>query len=146
MTLLYAFIFMLYVPLNFTFTFHSIFHLCSLEHLLSYHFYFAHLSFFFLLLRHLIINVTIKTLMLLGLLGYYPWHFGDCELLGLRIRSPDLPWNLVTSIVILSGVLGVYPKTLVCLSALCEGYCEDLIHLKFGSLKRSSIFAFLVSI
>ena len=67
--------------------------------------------------------------MLLGLLGYYPWHYGDYGLLGLRIRDLNLPWDLVTSTVILSGVLGVYPKTLGCLFALCAGYCDYMFWL-----------------
>ena len=77
-------------------------------------------------------------------------------------------WDLVTSISILSGVLGVYPEILGCLFSLCAGYsdymlclwlgihlytavtlpnfCEDLMHLKLGFLKRFIIFACLVSI
>ena len=60
--------------------------------------------------------------MLLGLLGYYPWHSGDYVLLRLGIRSLNLSWDLVTSTVILYGVLGVYAKTLGCLFVLCAGY------------------------
>ena len=62
--------------------------------------------------------------MLFGLFGYYPWHFGVVGLLGHRSRDLNLPWDLVTSIVILSGVLGVYPKTLGCLFSLCAGYSD----------------------
>ena len=53
------------------------FHLCSFEHLFSCHFYFSHLIFSFLFLRYLIININPKKLlMVFGLFGYYPWHYG----------------------------------------------------------------------
>ena len=48
--------------------------------------------------------------MVLGLFGYYHRHFGSCRLLRLRSRDLNLPWDLVTSTVILSGFLGVYPQ------------------------------------
>ena len=88
--------------------------------------------------------------------------------LDLGLQTLTYVGDLVTSIVILSGVLGIYPKTRGCLFALCAVYCdytlclqsgihlytiitlpnfcEDLMHLKLGFLKRFIIFACLVSI
>ena len=37
--------------------------------------------------------------------------------------------TLVTSIVILSGILGVYPKTLACLFSLCAGFFDYMLCL-----------------
>ena len=106
--------------------------------------------------------------MILGLFGYYPWYYGALDFLDLGIETLAYDEDLVTLMDILSGVLEVYFKILDCLFVLCAGYwdyilclysgihlyttvtlpnfCEDLIHLKFGSLKRSIIFACLVSI
>ena len=68
---------------------------CSLEHLLSCHFHFCSLELFFSLLRHLIINKNPKKpLVILGLFGYYPWHYGVLDILGLRIRDLGLSWRL----------------------------------------------------
>ena len=69
--------FMLYALFTFSIYISCHFHLCSFEHLFSCHFYFAHLSFSFPFLRYLIININPKkSLMVLGLFGYYPWHYG----------------------------------------------------------------------
>ena len=106
--------------------------------------------------------------MILGLSGYYPWHYGVLDFLDLGLETLAYVGDLVPLIDILSGVLDVYLKTLGCLFVLCAGYCdyifclelrihsyttvtlpnfcEDLIHLKFDSLKRFSTFACLVSI
>ena len=76
--------------------------------------------------------------------------------------------TLWTQLLFLSGVLGVFPKTLGCLFVLYAGYCyymlclwlgiplyivvtqpnfcEDLMHLKLGILNKFITFACLVSI
>ena len=101
--------------------------------------------------------------MILGLFGYYPWHYGVLDFLDLGIETLAFIGDLVTLIDILSGVLEVYLKTLGCLFVLCACYydymlClwlgihlyttitlpnfyEDLIHLRLGIPKRFSIFA-----
>ena len=45
--------------------------------------------------------------MILGLFGYYPWHYG---VLDLGIETLAYVGDLVTSTIILSGALGVYPQ------------------------------------
>ena len=67
--------------------------------------------------------------MLLGLLGYYPLHFGGMDFLDLGLEALTYLGDLVTSIVILSGALGVYPKTLGCLFALCACYYDYMFCL-----------------
>ena len=98
---------MLYALFTFSIYISCHFHLCSLEHLFSCDFYFSYLSFSFPFLRYLIININPKKyLMLLGLFGYYPWHYGAWDFfldLGLEVMSP---WNSV--------IFGWY-------------FCEDLL-------------------
>ena len=84
---------------------------------------------------------------------------GVMDFLDLGLETLTYLETLVTSIVILSGVLGVYPKTLGWFSLsysdymLClwlrihlyiivtlPNFCEDLIHLKLGIPQRFSIF------
>ena len=76
-------------------------------------FLFCSLELFFSLLRHLIINMNPKKyLMILGLVGYYPWHYGVLDFLDLGLETLAYVGDLVTLIDILSGVLEVYLKTL----------------------------------
>ena len=76
---------------------------CSLEPIISFW-------------RYLIINLNHKknfnVTWTIWLLSLALWSDG---LLGFKIRDLDLPWDLVTSTIILSGALGVYLKTLGCL-------------------------------
>ena len=67
--------------------------------------------------------------MLLGLLGYYPWHYGVLDFLDLGMETLAYVGDLVTLIYILSGVLGVHPKTLGCLLVLCAGHCDYILCL-----------------
>ena len=67
--------------------------------------------------------------MLLGLFGYYPWHFGDMDLFDLGLGTFTYYGDLVTSTIILSGVLGVYPRISGCFFALCAGYCDYMLSL-----------------
>ena len=62
--------------------------------------------------------------MLLGLLGYYPWHYGVMDFLDLGVETLTHVEDLMTLIVIMSGVLGIYPETSGYLFALCAGYCD----------------------
>ena len=66
--------------------------------------------------------------MILGLFGYYPWHYGVLNFLDLGL---DLAYvvDLVTLIDILSGVLEVYLKTLGCLFVFYAGYCDYILCL-----------------
>ena len=68
-----------------------------------------------------------KTLMILGLFRYYPWHHGVLDFLDLGLETLAYIRDLVTLIDILSGVLQVYLKTLGCLFVLCAGYCDYII-------------------
>ena len=92
--------------------------LCTIyfKHYISCHFYFSHLSLFFSLLRHLIINMNHKKtpFKILGLFGYYPRHCGVLDFLDLGLETLAYVGVLVTLIDILSGVLEVYLKTLGC--------------------------------
>ena len=67
-----------------------------------------------------------KALMILGLLGYYPWHYG---VLDLGLEALAYVGDFVTLIDSLSGVLEVYLKTLGCLFVLCAGYCDYILCL-----------------
>ena len=67
--------------------------------------------------------------MILGLFGYYPWHYGVLDFLDLGIETLDYIGDLVTLIGILSGVLEVYLKTLGCLFVFCAGYCDYILCL-----------------
>ena len=120
---------LLYIPFTLPFTFHAIFHLCSLEHLLLCHFYFANLSFSFLLKILNNQHEPYKTLMILGLFGYYPWHYGVLDFLDLGLETLAYLGDFVTLFKILSGVLEVYLKTLGCLFVLCAGYCDYILCL-----------------
>ena len=66
--------------------------------------------------------------MLLGLFGYYPWHYGVLDFLDLGIETLAYVGDLVTLINVFSGVLGVYLKT-GCLFVLCAGYCNYILCL-----------------
>ena len=69
--------------------------------------------------------------MILGLFGYYPWHYvaGD-YFLDLGLETLAYLGDLVTLIDILSGVLEVYLKTLGCLFVfLCAGFCDYILCL-----------------
>ena len=70
-----------------------------------------------------------KTLVILGLFGYYPWHYGVLDFLDLGLETLSYVGDLVTLIDILSGVLEVYLKTLGCLFILCVGYCDYILGL-----------------
>ena len=48
--------------------------------------------------------------MILGLFGYYPWHYGVLDFLDLGLETLAYIRDLVTLIDILSGVPGVYLK------------------------------------
>ena len=66
--------------------------------------------------------------MILGLLGYYPWHDGAVVFfLDLGLETLAYVGDLVTLIDILSGVLEVYLKTLGCLFVLCACYCHYIL-------------------
>ena len=67
--------------------------------------------------------------MLLGLLGYYPWHYEVLDFLDIGVETLIYVGDLVTLIDILSGVFEVYLKTLSCLFILCVGYCDYLLCL-----------------
>ena len=132
--------------------------------------YFSHLSLFFYFSSHLIININHKkNLMVLGLFGYYPWHDGAWDYfldLGLEnlVYLGDLvilsdyfvwsSWGLLQDIGLfvcfLCGWLWLHTLFVIWNSPVYSRYFahffEDLIHLKFGYHKRSSIFACLVSI
>ena len=95
--------FMLYAPFTLSITFHDIF-------------IFAHLSIFLFLLIHLIININHKTFndtWTIWLLSLALWSMG--LFLNLGLKSLTYLGDLVTLIEILSGVHGVYLKTLGCL-------------------------------
>ena len=89
--LMLLFFFMLYLLFTFSIYISCHFHLCSFEHLHPCFFiYFSHLSFSFLFLRHLIININHKILndtWTIWLLSLALWSIG---LLGLRIRNLGL--------------------------------------------------------
>ena len=67
--------------------------------------------------------------MILGLFGYYPWHYGVWDFLDLGLETLAYAWDFATLIDILSGVLEVYLKTLGCLFVLCAGYCDYILCL-----------------
>ena len=108
------------------------FHLCSFEHLISCHFYFAHLSFSFPFLRYLIININPKkSLMVLGLFGYYPWHYGAWDFfLGLRIRNLGLSWRPCDLICLFYlEILRFTSRHWVACLLLCAGFCDYILYL-----------------
>ena len=68
--------------------------------------------------------------MILGLFGYYPWHYGVLyflDFLDLGLETLAYVGDFVTLIDILSGVLEVYLKTLGCLFVLYTGYCDYIL-------------------
>ena len=67
--------------------------------------------------------------MVLGLFGYYPWHYGVLDFLDLGLEALAYDEDLVTLIDILSGVFEVYLKTLGYLFVLCAGYCDYILCL-----------------
>ena len=67
--------------------------------------------------------------MILGLFGYYPWHYGVFDFLDLGLETLAYVGDLVTLIDILSEFLEVYLKTLCCLFVLCAGYCDYILCL-----------------
>ena len=67
--------------------------------------------------------------MILGLFGYYPWHYGVLDLLDLGLETLAYVGYLVILMDILSGDLEVYLKTLGCLFVLCAGYCDYILCL-----------------
>ena len=67
--------------------------------------------------------------MILGLFGYYPWHYGVLDFLDLGLETLAYLGDFVTLFDILSGVLEVYLKTLGCLFVLCAGYCDFILCL-----------------
>ena len=67
--------------------------------------------------------------MILGLFGYYPWHYGVLDFLDLGIETLAYIGDLVTLIDILSKVLKVYLKTMDCLFVLYAGYCDYILCL-----------------
>ena len=70
-----------------------------------------------------------KSLMILGLHGYYPLHYGVIDFLDLGLETLDYIGDLETLIDILSGAPEVYLKTLGCLFVLCAGYCDYILGL-----------------
>ena len=67
--------------------------------------------------------------MILGLFGYYPWHYEILDFLNLGLETLAYVGDLVTLIDILSEVIEVYLKTLGCLLVLCAGYCDYILYL-----------------
>ena len=67
--------------------------------------------------------------MILGLFGYYPWHYGVLDFLDLGLETLAYVEELVTLIDILYGALEVYLKTLGCLFVLCAGYYDYILCL-----------------
>ena len=67
--------------------------------------------------------------MILGLFGYYPWHYGVWDFLDLGLETLAYVGYLVTLIDILSRVLEVYLKTLGYLFVLCAGYYDYILCL-----------------
>ena len=67
--------------------------------------------------------------MILGLFGYYPWHYGVWDFLDLGLETLAYVGDFVTLIDILSRVLEVYLKTLGYLFVLCAGYCDYILCL-----------------
>ena len=65
--------------------------------------------------------------MILGLFGYYPWHYGVLDFLDLALETLAYVWYLVTLMDILSGALEVYLKTLGFF--LCAGYDDYILCL-----------------
>ena len=70
-----------------------------------------------------------KVLMILGLFGYYPWHYGVLDFLDLGLESLAYVGDLVILMDILSGAVEVYLKTLSYLFVLCMGYCDYILCL-----------------
>ena len=62
--------------------------------------------------------------MILGLFGYYPWHYGVLDFLDLGLETLSYLGDFVTLFDILSGVLEVYLKTFGCLFVWCAGYYD----------------------
>ena len=62
--------------------------------------------------------------MVLGLFGYYPWHYGAWDFfLDLGFENLGLSWiHCDIYLIILSGAIEVYLKTLGYLFVLCAGY------------------------
>ena len=67
--------------------------------------------------------------MILGLFGYYPWHYRVLDFLDLGLETLAYDGDIVILIDILSGVLEVYLKTLGCLFVLCAGYWDYDLYL-----------------
>ena len=67
--------------------------------------------------------------MILGLFGYYPWHYGVLDFLDLGLETLAYVGDLVILMDILYGALKVYLKTLGCLFVLCAGYCDYILCL-----------------
>ena len=67
--------------------------------------------------------------MILGLFGYYPWHYGVLDFLDLGFETLAYVGDLVTIIEILSEVLEVYLKTLGCFFILCASYNDYILCL-----------------
>ena len=126
------FSFMIYVLFTFSIYISCYYHLCLLEHLLLCLFILAHLSFSFFFLRYLIINLNLKSFNVTWTTWLLSLALWSCGLLGLRIRSWGLPWDLVTFIAIFPRVLRVYPKTLGYLFALCAGCLDYMFCLWSG--------------
>ena len=68
--------------------------------------------------------------MLLGLLGYYPWHYGVMDFLNLGIETLTYVGDLVTLIDILSRVLRCRTPNL--------SYLNDFIFLRLKLKKYST--------
>ena len=106
--------------------------------------------------------------MLIVLLGYYPLHYGVVDFLDLGLEVVTYLETLWPQLLFCLEFLGFTPRHwIVCLFTLCGGYfhymfylwsgihlytavtlpnfCEDLIQLKLGFLKRFIIFDCLVS-
>ena len=67
--------------------------------------------------------------MILGLFGYYPWHYGVWDFLDLGLETLAYVGDLLNLIDILSGVLEVYLKTLGCLFVFYASYCDYILCL-----------------
>ena len=104
---------MIYVPFTLSIYISWYFHLCSFELFIFFPFLPCSLGLFFSFWRYLIINMNHKKiLMMLGLFGYYPWHYGALDFLDLGLKTLAYVGDLMTLIDILSWVLKVYLKTL----------------------------------
>ena len=120
-----------YALFTLAFSFHVIFIFAHLSIYFLVIFYFAHLSFSFLFLRYLIININPKNLIIvLGLFGYYPWHYGAVDFSGLRIRNLGLSWRPCDLIWLFClELLRFTSRHWVACLFLCAAFCDCILCL-----------------